>query len=131
MSMDHAADCGKGPIEQQMRRQIGRWTQGAFHQISIQICQHQIAGLQSLIWHAARFDGDQSALAVDAAGIAEGVTDQAPSDEFKVGLQHGGAEGFQTHKTILAKDSRCQPTICSRAEQYRTAEILKETFSTK
>src|ERR1700721_756886 len=112
-----------------MRRQVGLGSQCAFDNRSIEIGQNQIGRFQLFIRHAARLDRHQSASPVHAAGVAEGVKDQSSANQFEVGLQYSGAEGFQAHRKSLREIGGAVEMQASRAEQYRTAEIRKETFS--
>ena len=106
-----------------MGRQIGGGAQGTFDNVSVQIRQHQIGRFQLFIRHTAGLDSDQPALPVDAAGIAECVQDQSSADQFEVGLQHSGAEGFQAHTKVLGEIGR----VCSNCEgELRECSIAQQ-----
>ena len=56
-----------------------------------------VLGAQVVVVDARGLDDDEALFAVDAAGVAEGVEDEAAADEFEVGFEDGGAEFFQEH----------------------------------
>jgi hypothetical protein len=73
---------------------------------------HQIGGFQILVRHTAWLDGYEAALAVDPTGVAEGIEDEATTDEFEIGLQHGGSESFQAHnKSLQQMGPMCQKCL--------------------
>ncbi len=85
--------------------------------------------MQLFVGDAAGLDRDESALAVDAAGIAEGVEDQSSADQFEVGLQHSGTKGFQTHTKVLAADwPRLQQSQGSRGAVSHSGEQSRKRF---
>jgi hypothetical protein len=84
------ADLGKLAVKQRMRIQIRRWVQLAFHDLAVQVGNHQIRRRHGCIIHAARLDRHQGlrAGAVDAAGVAKSVRSQPAAGDFTVGVQN-------------------------------------------
>ena len=73
MSVGHAANSRKGPIEDKMSGKVGGGPQIAFHYLALKIGDHQVLGLHGLVGNATGLDDDQFLLPGDTAGIAEGV----------------------------------------------------------
>ena len=65
--------CWEMSVQLQMRRQIGRRTKRSVHDLALEIGNHHVLRLQFFVGNAAGLDGDEPSLAIDAAGIAEGV----------------------------------------------------------
>ena len=54
-------------------------------------------GEKLVVVDAGGLDDDEVLYAVDAAGVSEGVEDEAATDEFEVGFEDGGAKFFEEH----------------------------------
>ena len=80
-----------------MRGQVGRRTQFAFNYLTVELGNDHVLRRQFIIGNAARLDRDQSFISVDAAGIAEGIEDEAAPNEFEVRFQHFFAQRLQQH----------------------------------
>ena len=56
MGVHHPTDLREGPIQHQVRRQIGRWLQSAVYNLPVHIRDHHVLWCQCLIIDATRLD---------------------------------------------------------------------------
>src|SRR5262249_16083837 len=101
MSMGNAADRHKGPIEREVCWKIGRWPQCAFNRAPGEIGHDHVGGPHLVISDPAGLDYHQPFFTGDAAGIAEGVDDQAATNQLQVGLKDLFTKRLQPHGTLL------------------------------
>src|SRR5271168_1468027 len=73
VGMRHAANFGKGVVENQVSGQIGGGPQGSFDHFSVQVHNDEVCSLHVFVRNAARLDDDQTFPAPDPAGVSEGV----------------------------------------------------------
>ena len=74
--VNHAADALPRPIEDEVRRRVGRGPQLALHDLAREVDHHEIVGSEPLVLDAARLDGDDAALGVERGDVAERVDSQ-------------------------------------------------------
>ena len=86
--MHRSADIGKALIKCKMRHQITAWLQLSFHHVSIQVAQHDILCRHMIIFHTARFDGDDSHVTINSGYISPGKGDQSVLGKQEIRLQH-------------------------------------------
>ena len=75
-----SADVRKVPVQLEVRSQIGGWAKLGFYQRTLKIANNHVLRLQFLVRDAAGLDDDQAFIAVDAAGVAEGIYNQPATD---------------------------------------------------
>jgi hypothetical protein len=68
-----AANFREGPIEDKMSGKVGGGPQIAFHDLALEIGNHQVLWFHLLVRDSAGFDDNQVPVARDTAGIAEGI----------------------------------------------------------
>ncbi len=80
-----------------MRGEIGRRPEFALDNFAAEVGDDEVLRFEAIVIHAARFDDHQAIFAADAAGVAEGVEDQAVANEFEVGIENLLAEAREEH----------------------------------
>ena len=86
MGVGDAADTGKAAVEFEMRRVVGGRAQVAVDNVAIEVGDNDVGSGEIFVGDAAGFDGYQSLLAINSAGVAEGVKDKAAPNQFEVRL---------------------------------------------
>src|SRR6266851_7817640 len=97
VGVDHRADAGEFAIEQRMGVEVGGRLQRAVDDLAVQVGYDHVLRPQVVVVDSRRLDDDEPLLAIDPAGVAEGVEDQATFDEFEVGFKDSGSQLFQQH----------------------------------
>ncbi len=120
MRMRDAAHARKLLIQNQVGRQVGRWTEPPLDYLARQIRHDQIFGRELLVRHAAGFDNNKTSLTLDCAGISKGVEDQSPTDQFEIGFTNLFSQLFKQHSGTGKTSS------CKRSD---TKKLLKTTES--
>src|SRR5713101_8319097 len=100
MRVDHAPDLLKLAIEDEMGRHVGRRSEFAFHDLSIQIHHYDVDSFHCFVCNAARFNGNQPALTVDPAGVTPGEENQAAPYKFEICLEHRVPKGVERHSVL-------------------------------
>src|SRR6266702_487835 len=97
VGVDHRANAGEFAVEQRMGIEVGGRLQRAVDDLAVQVGYDPVLRPQDVVVDSRRLDDDEPLLAIDAAGVAEGVEDQATFDEFEVGFKDSGSQLFQQH----------------------------------
>jgi hypothetical protein len=88
--MDDAPDSAKCAIKREMCRRIGTWLEFSFDHLSgLDRHDDHVGRSHCGVGNAGRFDDYQLTRAVNAAGVAPSLNDQALPDQIQVGLAHG------------------------------------------
>ena len=97
VGVDDGADGGELAVEEGVGVEVGGGLEGAVDGLAVEVGDDHVLGAEVVVVDAGGLDDDEALLAVDAAGVAEGVEDEAAADEFEVGFEDGGAEIFEEH----------------------------------
>jgi len=97
VGVDDAADGGKLAVEEGVGVEVGGGFEFAVDDVAVEVGDDHEFGDELVVVDAGGLDDDEAFLAVDAAGVAEGVEDEAALDEFEVGLEDLGAQFFEKH----------------------------------
>ncbi len=71
-----------------MRRQVRRRPQPAIDHLSVHIGHHHVGGSQRRVVDPAGLDHHQPAMAIDAAGVAEGEQNQSLANQLQIRLEY-------------------------------------------
>jgi len=123
MGMRHAADTGEPAVEFKMCGEVGGGPKFGVDDGALQVADDHMFGPQFVVGHAAGFDGNQTLIAVDAAGIAKGVDNQAATNEFQVCLEHLFAECLQQHGTDETVGLALGPKLYFRKRLRQTGTL--------
>ena len=97
VSVDDGADGGELPVEEGVGVEVGGGLERAVDDVAVEIGDDHVVGAELVVVDAGGLDDDETLLAVDAAGVAEGVEDEAALDQFEIGVEDGGAELLEQH----------------------------------
>ena len=97
MAVGDTADGGPRAVEDEVRGQVGGGPQLAFDNLPVEVRDDKVRRFHPVVWDTARFDRDETLLAIDAAGISPGVHDEAAADELQVGVEDLFSERFEFH----------------------------------
>ena len=97
VGVDDGADLGELAIEQGVGVEIGGGAEIAFEDFAVEVGDDHVAGAEVIIGDAGGLDHNQSLLAINAGGVAEGVEDEAAADELEVGVKDLFAKGLKEH----------------------------------
>jgi hypothetical protein len=100
VGVNDGSDGGEPAVEEGMGVEVGRGFEFALDQSAIEIGDDHVLGVEVIIFNAGGFDDDEALVAVDAAGVAEGVENKATPDEFEIGFEHLGAQFFEEHGVL-------------------------------
>jgi hypothetical protein len=95
--VSHAPDVRKVPVEFEVRGKIGGGTQIAFDDRSLKIADDHVLGLEFFVRDTAGLNRDETLVAVETAGIAEGIDDESAANQFQICFEHLFAERLQQH----------------------------------
>jgi len=97
VSMDDGTDGGELAIEKGVGVEIGGGFEVSIDDLAVEIGDDHMFGTEVVVVDAGGLDDDQTLLAIDAAGVAKGIEDQAAFYEFKISFEDGGAQILQQH----------------------------------
>jgi hypothetical protein len=97
VGVDDGADGGELAVEEGMGVQVGGGFELAIDDVAVEVGDDHELGNEFVVVDAGGLDDDEAFFAVDAAGVAEGVEDEAALDEFEVGFEDCGAKFFEEH----------------------------------
>ena len=97
VGVDDGADGWEFAVEESVGVEVGGGFELAFDDLAVEVGDDHELGDEFVVVDAGGLDDDEALVAVDAAGVAEGVEDEAAADEFEVGFEDGGAEFFEEH----------------------------------
>ena len=106
MGVGDASDFVKSLVKDEVRGEIGGRTKSSIDDFAFEIDDDDVFGLHGVVRNAAGLDGDKSLGAIDAAGVAEGIKDEATTHQLKVGGEDFFAKGFQEHRAITGFDRK-------------------------
>ena len=95
VGVDDGADGGELAVEEGVGVEVGGGFEVAVDDFAVEVGDDHEFGVEFVVVDAGGLDDDEALLAVDAAGVAEGVEDEAAADEFEVGFEDGGAKFFE------------------------------------
>ena len=93
-----------------MRRQVRRRPEPALDHFAVQIGHHHVGGSQRCVVHPAGLDHHQAAMAIDAAGVAEGEKNQTLANQLQIGIEHlllQRVQGCSIARTLLGGIGHC------------------------
>lgn len=100
MSVGNATDVFESAIKDEMGRSVGTGVELAFDDTAgIERDDDHVLGLHDVVGNTGGFDDHQAALAVNGAGVAPGVDDEALGDQFEIGGAYLLFEIFE-HRSI-------------------------------
>src|ERR1700751_5193900 len=97
MGVRHTTNAWEAPVKFEMRREIGGRPQLCLDYRSPEVADDHVLGLKFFVGNSAGLDGDEALVAIDTAGVPEGVDDEAAANEFQICLEPLFAERFQEH----------------------------------
>jgi len=97
VGVDDAADGGELAVEEGVGIEVGGGFEFAVDDVAVEVGDDHEFGDEFVVIYAGRLDDDEALVAVDAAGVAEGVEDEAALDEFEVGFEDLSAKFFEKH----------------------------------
>ncbi len=103
VGVDYGADGEELTIEEGVGVEVGGGFEGAVDDVAEEVGDDHVLGAEVVVVDAGGLDYDESLLAVDAGGVAEGVEDEAAADEFEVGFEDLGTEIFEEHGWPLSE----------------------------
>src|SRR5882757_2276412 len=98
VSVDDGADGGELAVEEGVGVEVGGGLELAVDDVAVEVGDDHEFGDEFVVVDAGGLDDDEALVAVDAAGVAEGVEDQAALDYFEVGFEDLGAKFFEEHR---------------------------------
>jgi len=87
VGVDDGADGGELAVEEGVGVEVGGGFEFAIDDFAVEVGDDHEFGDELVVVDTGGFDDDQALGAVDAAGVAEGVEDEAAFDEFEVGFE--------------------------------------------
>jgi len=84
VSVDDGADGGELAVEEGVGVEVGGGFELAVDDVAVEVGDDHEFGDELVVVDAGGLDDDEALFAVDAAGVAEGVEDEAALDEFEV-----------------------------------------------
>ena len=100
VSVDDGADGREFSVEESVGVEVGGGFEFTVDDFAVEVGDDHEFGDELVVVDTGGFDDDQALGAVDAAGVAEGVEDEAAFDEFEVGFEDGGAKFFEQHLVL-------------------------------
>jgi len=97
VGVDDGADGGELAVKQGVGVEVGGGFELAIDDLAVEVGDDHEFGDEFVVVDAGGLDDDEALVAVDAAGVAEGVEDEAALDEFEVGFEDCGAKFFEQH----------------------------------
>ena len=97
MGVNDAADIGAVFIEIKMMREVDRGLPFTVDRFALEVGGDHVGGAHFFVIHAAGFDDDDAARAIDAAGVAAVHGDQAGAEDALIRFPDGFFERFQAH----------------------------------
>jgi hypothetical protein len=97
VGVDDGADGGELAVEEGVGVEVGGGFEFAVDDLAVEVGDDHEFGDEFVVVDAGGLDDDEALFAVDAAGVAEGVEDEATLDEFEVGFEDLGAKFFEEH----------------------------------
>jgi len=95
VGVDDGADGGEFAVEEGVGVEVGGGFEFAVDDFAVEVGDDHEFGDELVVVDAGGFDDDEAFFAVDAAGVAEGVEDEASLDEFEIGFEDLGAKFFE------------------------------------
>ena len=87
VGVDDGADGGEFSVEESVGVEVGGGFEFTVDDFAVEVGDDHEFGDELVVVDTGGFDDDQALGAVDAAGVAEGVEDEAAFDEFEVGFE--------------------------------------------
>ena len=97
VGVDDGADGEELAVEQGVGVEVGGGPELAVDDLAVEVGDDHEFGDQLIIFDPRGLDDDQALVAVDAAGVAEGVEDEAALDDFEVGFEDLGTKFLEEH----------------------------------
>ena len=97
VGVDDGADGEEFAVEEGVGVEVGGGLEGSVDDVAVEVGDDHVFGAEVVVVYAGGLDDDESLVAVDSGGVAEGVEDEATSDEFEIGFEYLGAEIFEEH----------------------------------
>lgn len=97
VSMNDGSDGGELTVEESVGIEVGGGLEVAVDYFALEIGDDHVFGAEVVVVDAGGLDDDEVLVAVDAAGVAEGVEHEASADKFEVGFKDGSAKFFKKH----------------------------------
>lgn len=87
VSVDDSADGRELAVEESVGVEVGGGFEFAVDYFAVEVGDDHEFGDEFVVVDAGGLDDDEALVAVDAAGVAEGIEDEAALDEFEVGFK--------------------------------------------
>jgi hypothetical protein len=100
VGVDDGADGEELAVEEGVGVEVGGGFEFAVDDLAVEVGDDHEFGDEFVVVDARGLDDDEALFAVDAAGVAEGVEDEAALDEFEVGFEDLGAKFFEEHSFL-------------------------------
>ncbi len=103
VGVDYGADRWELAVEQSVGVEVRGRLEGAFDDVAVEVRNYHAFNAEVVVIDAGGLDDDEALLAIDAADVAEGIEDEAATNQFEVGFEDGGAEGFEEHGISISR----------------------------
>jgi len=94
MRMSNTADSRECTIKDEMRGQIGGWSQGSFDDLAINVGDHQIFRFHFFVRNATRLDNNEAFITRNPAGVPEGIKNKPRRTNSRFACEDFLAEGL-------------------------------------
>jgi len=91
VGVDDAADGWELAVEERVGVEVGGGFEFAVDDLAVEVGDDHEFGDEFVVVDAGGLDDNEALVAIDTAGIAESVEDEAALDEFEIGFEDGGA----------------------------------------
>ena len=91
VGVDDSADGEELAVEEGVGIEVGGGFEFAVDDLALEVGDDHEFGDELVVVDAGGFDDDEALVAVDTAGVAEGIEDEAALDEFEVGFEDLGS----------------------------------------